>query len=47
MTRQDCDEFYNHWVKRKATYGMRCPATGVEMTPTIGTNKSSVEIKEL
>jgi hypothetical protein len=45
---KDFDEFYNHWLKQKATYGMRCPATGVEMTHTIGTNKSSVEkIKEL
>ena len=33
------DKFYNHWLKQKATYGMRCPATGVEMTNTIGTNK--------
>ena len=36
---KDFDEFYNHWLKQKATYGMRCPATGVEMTNTIGTNK--------
>jgi len=33
------DEFYNHWLKQKATYGRKCPATGVEMTTTIGTNK--------
>ena len=36
---KDFDEFYNHWLKQKATYGRRCPATGVEMTTTIGTNK--------
>jgi hypothetical protein len=36
---KDFDEFYNHWLKQKARYGMKCPATGVEMTNTIGTNK--------
>jgi len=36
---KDFNEFYNHWLKQKATYGMRCPATGVEMTHTTGTNK--------
>jgi len=36
---KDFDEFYNHWLKQKATYGRKCPATGVEMTTTIGTNK--------
>ena len=44
---KDFDEFYNHWLKQKATYGMRCPATGVEMTNTIGTNKSSVGNKRI
>ena len=44
---KDFDEFYNHWLKQKATYGMRCPATGVEMTHTIGTNKSSVGNKRI
>ena len=34
------DEFYNHWLKQKTTYGMKCPATGVEMTNIVGTNKS-------
>ena len=33
------DEFYNQWLKQKDRYGMKCPATGVEMTHTIGTNK--------
>jgi len=33
------DEFNNHWLEQKARYGMKCPATGVEMTNTIGTNK--------
>ena len=41
------DEFYNHWLKQKARYGMKCPATGVEMTHTIGTNKSSVGNKRI
>jgi len=29
---KDFDEFYNHWLKQKSIYGMKCPATGVEMT---------------
>ena len=26
------DEFYNHWLKQKSIYGLKCPATGVKMT---------------
>ena len=26
------DEFNNHWLEQKSKYGMKCPATGVEMT---------------
>jgi hypothetical protein len=26
------DEFYNHWLKQKSVYGLKCPATGVKMT---------------
>ena len=26
------DDFYNHWLEQKKIYGMKCPATGVEMT---------------
>ena len=33
------DEFYNHWLEQKVTYGMLCPATGVEMTTIKGANK--------
>ena len=33
------DEFYNHWLKQKAMYGRRCPATGVKMTTVRGINK--------
>jgi len=33
------DEFHNHWLEQKSKYGMRCPATGVEMTTTMGINK--------
>ena len=44
---KDFNEFYNHWLEQKAIYGMRCPATGVEMTNTIGTNKSSVGNKRI
>ena len=29
---RDFDDFYNHWLKQKKIYGMRCPGTGVEMT---------------
>ena len=31
---KDFDEFYNHWLEQKARYGMKCPATGIEMTTT-------------
>ena len=44
---KDFDEFHNHWLEQKARYGMKCPATGVEMTNTIGTNKSSVGNKRI
>jgi hypothetical protein len=33
------DEFHNHWLEQKARYGMKCPATGVEMTTIIGMSK--------
>ena len=33
------NQFYNHWLKQKAKYGMQCPATDVEMTNKLGTNK--------
>ena len=33
------DEFHNHWLEQRARYGMKCPATGVEMTTTSGANK--------
>ena len=36
---KDFYEFHNHWLKQKARYGMKCPATGVEMTTTMGINK--------
>ena len=26
------DDFYNHWLEQKKIFGMKCPATGVEMT---------------
>ena len=26
------DEFNNHWLEQKSKYGMKCPATGVEIT---------------
>jgi hypothetical protein len=26
------DEFYNHWLKQKSIYGLKCPATKVKMT---------------
>jgi len=29
---KDFDDFYSHWLKQKNIYGMKCPATGVEMT---------------
>ena len=29
---KDFDDFYNHWLEQKSRYGMKCPATGVEMT---------------
>ena len=33
------DKFYNHWLKQKATYGMRCPATKEKMTTKRGFTK--------
>ena len=36
---KDFDEFHNHWLEQKARYGMKCPATGVEMTTIKGVNK--------
>ena len=36
---KDFDEFYNHWLEQKKIHGMKCPATGVEMTTIRGVNK--------
>ena len=36
---KDFDEFYNHWLEQNSRYGMKCPATGVEMTTIKGVNK--------
>ena len=36
---KDFDDFYNHWLKQKKIYGMKCPATGVEMTTKVLFNK--------
>jgi len=36
---KDFDEFYNHWLEQKSRYGMKCPATGEEMTIIRGENK--------
>ena len=36
---KDFDEFYNHWLEQKSRYGMKCPATGVEMTIIRGESK--------
>jgi|TARA_R110002110_G_scaffold35350_1_gene119454 hypothetical protein len=36
---KDFYEFHNHWLKQKARYGMKCPATGVEMTTLKGMSK--------
>jgi hypothetical protein len=36
---KDFHEFHNHWLKQKARYGMKCPATGVEMTTLKGMSK--------
>ena len=36
---KDFDEFYNHWLEQKSRYGMKCPATDVEMTTIKGVNK--------
>ena len=41
------DEFYNQWLGQKARYGMKCPATGVEMTHTINVNKPTVRNKRI
>ena len=36
---KDFDEFHNHWLEQKSRYGMKCPATDVEMTTIKGVNK--------
>ncbi len=36
---KDFDEFYNHWLEQKKIHGMKCPATGVEMTTIRGESK--------
>ena len=36
---KDFDDFYNHWLKQKKIYGMKCPGTGVEMTTKAFFNK--------
>ena len=36
---KDFDDFYNHWLKQKKIYGMKCPATGVEMTRKVMFNE--------
>ena len=33
------DQFYNHWLKQKVKYGMKCPATKEKMTTVRGINK--------
>ena len=32
---KDFDDFYNHWLEQKKIYGMKCPATGVELTTKV------------
>ena len=29
---KDFDDFFDHWLEQKKIHGMKCPATGVEMT---------------
>ena len=36
---KDFDEFYNHWLEQKSRYGMKCPATGIEMTTNAVSNE--------
>ncbi len=36
---KDFNEFHNHWLEQKSRYGMKCPATGVEMTIIRGESK--------
>ena len=44
---KDFDEFYNHWLKQKATYGMRCPATKEKMTTKRGFTKPGEKQKRI
>ena len=41
------DKFYNHWLKQKATYGMRCPATKEKMTTKRGFTKPGEKQKRI
>ena len=36
---KDFDDFFNHWLEQKKIYGMKCPATGVEMTRKVMFNE--------
>ena len=36
---KDFDDFYNHWLEQKSRYGMKCPATGIEMTTNAVSNE--------
>ena len=36
---RDFNDFNNHWLKQKNIYGMKCPATGVEMTTKVSFNE--------
>ena len=36
---KDFDDFYSHWLEQKKIYGMKCPATGIELTTKAMFNK--------
>ena len=36
---RDFNDFYNHWLEQKKIHGMKCPATGVEMTRKVMFNE--------
>ena len=36
---KDFEDFFDHWLEQKKIHGMKCPATGVEMTTKVLFNK--------
>ena len=42
---RDFDDFFDHWLKQKKIFGMKCPATGIEMTTKKRSNTEKGKFK--